>query len=153
MSGETGDKCTGLRIRPAQPADYRRIVEVWTAAGLSTRPGGRDAPQEFLRQLGQFPTTYLVGELNEKIVGVVFGTHDGRKGWINRLAVHPVHRRRGIASALVEACDEAVRACGIDIVAALIEPENSASLALFKALGYVDDAPVVYVRKLGRADI
>ena len=34
-------------------------------------------------------SVFLAAELEGQIVGVVLGTHDGRKGWINRLAVTP----------------------------------------------------------------
>ena len=36
-----------------------------------------------------------VAEAGGELVGVVLGTHDGRKGWINRLAVAPAYQRRG----------------------------------------------------------
>ncbi len=115
---------------------------------MSIEPQGREGKSAFLQQLDQFPDFYLVATVGERIVGVVLGTHDGRKGWINRLAVHPDDQRRGIASALVSACDKAIRARGISIVAALVESDNAASAALFEALGYREDVPVRYFRKL-----
>lgn len=154
-----------VRIRPATPDDYDQIAAVWHAAGLSVRPTGRDTKDQYFRQLEQFPTTFLVaveasGEpdggptsAEGHIVGVVLGTHDGRKGWINRLAVHPDQQRQGLAVGLIAACDAAIRACGIGIVAALVEPENESSLRVFRRAGYVDDAPVIYLRKLDHPDI
>ena len=116
-------------------------------AGLSVRVGGRDAEPAVLGQLEQWPETYLVAEADGRIVGAVFGTHDGRKGWINRLAVHPEYRRRGVASRLVTACEQALHAQGIDIVAALIEGENAASMATFTGGGYEEFGPIRYFRK------
>ena len=86
------------------------------------------------------------------IIGIVLGSHDGRKGWINRLAVVPEHRRRGIAAALVRACERALDAHGIEIVAALVEPSSRESAALFEELGYREDVPVRYFRRLSRPD-
>lgn len=140
---------TLFTIRPATADDYERIVSLWTLNGMNPEIQGRESKSAFLQQLEQFPDLYLVATVGERIVGVVLGTHDGRKGWINRLAVHPDHQRRGIAAALVTACDTAIRARGIGIVAALVEADNAASAALFKALGYRDDVPVRYFRKLG----
>jgi ribosomal protein S18 acetylase RimI-like enzyme len=142
-----------IRIQPARPADYPRLTALWTAAGLSYRPAGRDSKQAFEQRLRLFPDLFLLAINDDQLVGSVFGTHDGRKGWINRLAIEPNYRRRGVGSALVTACDHALRRLGIEIVAALIEPENEASLALFAKLGYLPDAPVVYVRKLSRPGI
>jgi ribosomal protein S18 acetylase RimI-like enzyme len=142
-----------LPIRAATPADYDAIVEVWVAAGLSVRLEGRERREAFLDQLTQFPDLYLVATDGPRIVGVIFGSHDHRKGWINRLAVHPEYRRRGLGLALATACDRAIRSHGIEIVAALIEPRNTASCALAERLGYRADIEVRYYRKLGRPDI
>ncbi len=139
-------------IRGVEPDDYDAVLALWSAAGLPIRARGRESRAAFERQIEQFGDLYLAATDGDRIVGVVLGTHDGRKGWINRLAVLPEYRRRGIAAALVTACDTAIRAEGIEIIAALIEPENVASIALFERLGYRADVPVVYYRKLSRPD-
>ena len=142
-----------ITIRPIRADDYAEIVSVWHAAGLSTRPAGRDAEGAFRRQLPHFESTYLVAEDTGRIVGVVLGTHDQRKGWINRLAVHPDYRRQGIARRLIAACEEALHAQGIEIVVALVESDNVTSAAAFRAIGYSDDIPVRYFRKLRRPGV
>ena len=140
-------------VRPAKPEDYDRIAELWRAAGLRVSTEGRESAAAFRAQLAHFPDTYLVATMDPAnriagaIIGVVLGSHDHRKGWINRLAVHPDHRRKGVAAALVSACDAAIRAHGIRIVSMLIDVGNPASLALFEKLGYVADVPVHYLRK------
>jgi ribosomal protein S18 acetylase RimI-like enzyme len=134
-------------IRPMKRNDYAAVRAVWERAGLSVRVGGRDAEPAVRKQLGQWPDTYLVAEADGRIVGVTFGTHDGRKGWINRLAVHPDYRRRGVAGRLVAACEQALHAQGIDIIAALIEGENAASVATVTAAGYEEYGPIRYFRK------
>ncbi|MFQ5590413.1 MAG: GNAT family N-acetyltransferase [Phycisphaerae bacterium] len=137
-----------LPIRCAAIDDYDEIVSVWTAAQLSYRPGYRDSETGFRRQLTMFPNLYLVATDGPRVVGVVFGSHDGRKGWINRLAVLPEYRRRGIAAALTVACEKAILAEGIEIIAALVEADNASSCSLFEKLGYQSDVPVRYFRKL-----
>lgn len=152
MAVGTEQHDAGACIRCAQPEDYDRIIEVWSASGLSVRSEGRESREAFCRQLAQFPDLYLVSTDGSRIVGVVLGSHDHRKGWINRLAVLPEYRRRGIAAALLVACDEAIRRHGIEIVAALIESGNDVSTAVFEELGYKADVPVHYYRKLNRPD-
>ena len=92
-------KGTSPSIRRAKPEDYGEIVEVWRASGLSVRLQGRESEEAFRLQLDQFPDLYLLAIDGGRIVGVVLGSHDHRKGWINRLAVLPEYRRRGMASA------------------------------------------------------
>lgn len=147
-----------MHIRPANPEDYVPIAELWRAVGLHVSPDGRDSATAFRAQLAHFADMYLVATNHSAdgpagaIIGVVLGTHDHRKGWINRLAVHPDHRRKGVAAALVSACDAAIRAHGIRIVSTLIDVGNPASLELFEKLGYVADVPVHYLRKRSDPD-
>ncbi len=140
-------------IRPMQPADFAAVRAVWQAAGLDTRPFGRDSAADVMAQLKKWPDTYLVAECEGRIVGVVFGTHDGRKGWINRLAVHPDCQRRGVARRLMATCERALHAQGIEIVAALIEGDHPASEATFRDAGYEEFGPIKYFRKRWRPDI
>lgn len=147
------DDSNAVTLRPARADDYDEILRVWRASGLTISPTGRESPEAFHHQLAMFPDLFIVAVNEGRIVGTVLGTHDHRKGWINRLAVLPELRRHGLASMLTEACDAAIRAHGIEIVAALVEPENAASLALFGHLGYEADVPVVYLRKRSRPDI
>lgn len=135
-------------IRPARPEDYAAIAEVWKAAGLPGDWATRDGEASFHRQLGRFPASYLVATEGDRVIGVVLGTHDERKGWINRLAVLPAYQGRGVATALVRACEAAIRAEDIHIVAALVEPENGSSGRVFEKLGYRTDVEVRYFRKL-----
>ncbi len=142
-----------LTIRGIVPADYDAIVQLWRDSDLSVRLRGRDAREPFLQQLRHFPTTYLLAELDGVIVGTVLGTHDGRKGWINRLAVHPDRRRRGIAQQLISSCEKALARQGIEIFAALTETDNEVSTRVLERAGYVRDVPVHYLRKRLRDDI
>lgn len=142
-----------VTIRPARIEDYDAIVHVWNQAGSEVSTQGRESRDAFCKQLLVFPDLYLVAADNETVIGVVFGTHDHRKGWINRLAVLPDYQRRGIARKLAEVCDEAIRSEGIEIVAALIEPDNHASIALFEKIGYCADVPARYFRKRSHPDV
>lgn len=89
---------------------------------------------------------YLGAFDTDRLVGTVLGTHDTRKGWINRLAVHPKCRRSGIASRLVRMAERELRKQGIQMFAALLEPGNAESEAVFRSLGY-DILPIRYARR------
>jgi ribosomal protein S18 acetylase RimI-like enzyme len=142
-----------MAIRPARAEDYISVATVWDAAGLTADRATRDGQPAFLRQLARFPASYLVATDGDRVIGVVLGTHDERKGWINRLAVIPAYQGRGVATALVRACDAAIRAEGIHIVAALVEPGNPSSSRVFQKLGYRTDVEVQYFRKVDRPDV
>ena len=130
------------RIRELQLDDYDALLELWHASGLhSLRPCGRDSRAALARQLASGVQTILGLEVDAQLIGAVVATHDSRKGWINRLTVHPSHRRRGYASQLIAAAERTLREQGIDVIAVLIESDNDPSLALFLRAGYVEGNP------------
>jgi len=126
-----------MQIRDMRPDDYDALVALWTDAGLSFRPNGRDGRGRVLRELAGPCSIFLVAVAEGRMVAAVLGTHDGRKGWINRLAVHPAHRRQGIARALVDEVERRLDVLGIEIVTCLVEGWNADSMRLFDSLGFV----------------
>ena len=123
-------------VRRFRPEDYDGIVSLWADAGLGARLQGRDSAEKISQQVGNGNVALLVAELNGRIVGTVLGTHDGRKGWINRLAVHPEFRRKSIAARLVAEAERWLEESGLEIIACLIDGDNTTSIELFQKLGY-----------------
>jgi ribosomal protein S18 acetylase RimI-like enzyme len=129
-----------------RPSDYDAILDLFGVCGLEPRTRGRESRKAVAYQLRVRGNIYLGAFDGARLVGVVMGTHDTRKGWINRLAVHPDYRRRGLASRLVRGAEKGLQARGMRMFAALIEPGNDASEATFRRLGY-DILPILYARK------
>ena len=125
-----------IHIRTLRLSDYEAMLDLFRVCGLGPRSKGRDSRGATARQLRSKRNLYLGAFDGNRLVGTVLGTHDTRKGWINRLAVDPTYRRRGIASRLVRACDRDLRTQGIEMFAALIEADNPVAEAVFRALGY-----------------
>lgn len=133
-------------------SDYPDILDLWQRAGLPVRGEGRDAPDEFARQMASAAQRVIGIRADDRLVAVVVLTHDGRKGWINRLAVAPDQRRQGLARRLVAEAERwFTQDLGLEVWAALIAHHNTASLALFDALAY-EQPDVVYVSKRTRAE-
>lgn len=137
-----------MKFRTLSLEDYDAMIELWKAAGLPYKPKGRDSREAVAYQMRNNPD-FFVGafDANGKLVGVVVLSCDGRKGWINRLAVHPEYRRRGIAKALVAKGEKILRKRGMRIICALIEDHNEASKQLFRECGYVEHRDIVYFSK------
>ena len=133
-------------IREFTVDDYEQVTALWTEAGINYRPNGRESRSHLAKELQGGQAIFLVAEADKKVVGVVLGTHDGRKGWINRLAVAKDFRRQNIASKLVTTLELQMKALGLDITAGLIEPENAVSKSFFNKMGYTK-LPVEYFSK------
>ena len=138
-----------ILIRPFRMGDYDRVMELWTLGGLPLKPQGRDSRESLGRQTTLPNILFLVAEEGEggPVIGTVFATHDGRKGWINRLAVDERLRRRGIAVRLVQAAEDWLGSQGLEILACLIEADNAVSMAFFERLGYKKHPEIIYFAK------
>lgn len=132
---------------------YDEIMALWQRAGLHIRPAGRDSVAAFARQMATGVQTPIGLRAGEQLVAVVLATHDSRKGWINRLAVDPDYRRRGLATRLIALCQAHFQAQGIDIWTALIEEWNQPSLALFASAGYTLAQDITYASRRSHAEV
>jgi ribosomal protein S18 acetylase RimI-like enzyme len=138
---------TRFDIRPLREDELDEMTSVWTDAGLPYRSTGRDSLDELRVQLKRDPDLFLGAFDGRRMIGAVIATDDGRKGWINRLAVLPSHRRMGVGEALVKVCEEALRKRGRGVVSILIEGRNAASEGLFLKSGYRDESYIRYYVK------
>jgi ribosomal protein S18 acetylase RimI-like enzyme len=143
----------GWQIVTLTADDYAAVVQLWKQAGLPIRSQGRDSYEQVTRQLAGGTQTILGLRSNNGLVGVVLITHDGRKGWINRLAVHPNYRRQGLGLLLIGEAERVLHDQGIQIIAALIEDWNKPSQALFEKAGYSFHNDIHYVTKRDRYDV
>lgn len=92
--------------------DYDGALSLWMELeGVRLRDA--DSPEGIARYLDRNPRLSLVAEVDGVIVGTIMAGHDGKRGYIQHLAVSQSQRRVGIASALVERCLAALARVGI----------------------------------------
>ncbi len=140
-------------IKKLKIEDYPKIQALWEVAGLSWRPEGRDHLGRIRIQMEK-ENIFILGEIeDDDLLGVIMVSHDGRKGWINRLAVHPKHRYKGIAQKLLQVAEDRLfQTEGIEVISALIFDDNKPSLSLFEKVGYDSWDNVRYYSKRKRPD-
>lgn len=134
-------------IRSLVREDYDDLVTLWEESGLSYRPMGRDSKELLQKQIEENPDLYLGAFIDDKLIGCVLATFDGRKGWINRLAVSPGYRRLGIGQQLIDAAEKALKKRGSSVIGVLIFDTNTPSLSLFEKMGYSIHNDIRYVSK------
>lgn len=141
-----------MEIRSLSGAEYDAMIDLWKKAGLPFKAQGRDSREHMSKELRQNSDLVLGAYEEGELIGVIIGTDDGRKGWINRLAVLPGYRRQGVAVALISACEKALRKRGRRIICTLVE-DNPESLELFKKAGYIKHNDIFYLSKREDEDV
>lgn len=133
-----------IQVRRLTMNDYDEMVHLWRNSGLPFRHRGRDSREAIAVQMKADPDFFIGAFEGSHFVGAVIASCDGRKGWINRLAVGPEHRRRGIAKALIAEAEKALEERGIRVFSVLIKDSNESSKSLFRNAGYEELEDIRY---------
>jgi phosphinothricin acetyltransferase len=149
-------------VRPATPADLPAILAIYNDAVVNTTAIWNDSVVDIDNRIAWFEARaragypVLVAELEGAVAGYgSFGDFRPFDGYRHSVE-HSVYvaaeaRRRGIASALLVALVERARALGKHVMIAGIAADNSASLRLHAAHGFVETGRMPEVgTKFGR---
>jgi ribosomal protein S18 acetylase RimI-like enzyme len=121
-------------LRTAAAADLDAVLALWRRAGAS--PSSTESLDDLRRLLARDPEALLVAEADGDVVGSLVVGWDGWRGGFYRLAVDPAERRRGLATALVRAGEERLRALGANRLHAIVETEEAGAMAFWAAAGF-----------------
>lgn len=142
-----------LEITSYKPGDYDLLTRIWEKAGLPYKGNGRDSRENIEKEVKLDCNQFLFAVKEGETIGSILVTHDGRKGWINRVAVLPEFRKKGIAKLLVDAGEKWLIEQGIGIFACQIEEYNTGSFEAFQKMGYVPFEGIHYLTKRIHPDI
>jgi ribosomal protein S18 acetylase RimI-like enzyme len=121
-------------IRPATMTELDAVVDLWDRAGGPTRHRGRRAEAEAL--LRRDPHALLVAVHGGRVMGSIIVGWDGWRCHLYRLAVDAAARRRGVATALVDAAARHAASLGAPRVDAMVDRENPAAHAFWAQAGF-----------------
>ena len=136
-----------MTIRKLTIKDYPELIKLWERARLPIKPRGRDSRTHVAKEMRDNPDFFIGAFDRGLLIGAVIASHDGRKGWLNRIAVDPDYRGRGIAQALTASGEKTLRRHGIKIFGLLIHSYNKASLSLAQKMGYLPHQDILYLSK------
>ena len=83
--------------------DYDEVRALWLESeGIDL--SGADSRKSIARFLERNPGLSFVARVDGQLVGAVLCGHDGRRGYLDHLAVRTSHRRQGIGRLLASRC-------------------------------------------------
>jgi N-acetylglutamate synthase len=133
-----------VEVLPFQPQDYEQVMALWQATeGITLREA--DSREAILAYVARNPGLSFVARNGDVLAGAVLAGTDGRRGYLQHLAVAPSYRGRGVGRALAERVIAALSAAGIAKCHLMVRQENERAKAFWEHLGWMvrDDIAVM----------
>jgi len=112
--------------------DYDQIIKIWQEAGINI--GSSDTEDEIEKMLNRNPNLFLVGRVHEKIIAVVLGGFDGRRGYVHHLAVDPAYQNKGYGKMLMDELMLRFKQMKVHKIHLFIEKYNRSVINFYKKL-------------------
>ena len=135
----------GVRVRGYRNDDHDQVAALWQAVGFHLRAS--DSSAALLRKAMRDPGLLLVAELDGRVVGTALGTWDGRRAFLNRVAVSPTHQRKGVGRRLLAEMKKRLIALGADRIGLLTGADHPEAIRFYESQGYAVSHDALYLRK------
>jgi ribosomal protein S18 acetylase RimI-like enzyme len=137
-----------MQIRPYQPEDQAQVIVLWQACGL-TRPW--NDPATDIDFCVNSPTaSLLVGCESPQgaIVASAMVGHDGHRGWVYYMAVHPSQQGSGLGARLMKEAEAWLTERGVPKLQLMVRDSNAQARGFYERLGYKTEPVVTLSRWL-----
>jgi len=125
-----------VELREMEPADYDAVVALWSQTpGVILQPL-TDSREGIARLLERNPGLSVVALLERGIAGSLLASHDGRRGFLQHLAVAPPLRGHGVAKAMIGRCLDGLSRHQLGWVHLDVAVTNEAAGAFWEKAGW-----------------
>lgn len=133
-----------MTIRSMKISDYEQVYDLWMQIkGFAIRSvdDSREGVAVFLKRN---PKTSVVAVEDGRIVGAILCGHDGRRGCLYHVCVHPDYRLRGIGRQMVVFAMKRLKEEGINKVALIAFTSNDIGNAFWNEIGWTERGDLNY---------
>jgi len=113
---------------------YDDVYRIWSETGLTLTVS--DTKEQVQRSLEYSKDLFLVGLVDEKIVAVVLGAFDGRRGYVHHLAVDPEYQNKGYGRLMMEELHHRFKLKDVKKVHLFIEVDNVGVKEFYLKMGW-----------------
>lgn len=135
-----------MKIRIMTIEDFNSMYLLWQEAGLGLVDFKTEG--EYATQILKLnPSSNFVALEGRKIIGTIFGTFNGKRGWIYHLAVHPAFQKRGLGSLLLQKAEQALKKMGAKRALVGVDKPNLKAMKFYKKCGYTKVDGAIFLGK------
>ncbi|WP_419902232.1 GNAT family acetyltransferase [Kiloniella sp.] len=137
-----------MKIRHYLEQDKAGVINLWQED--EPNPSPWNDPALALRQKEEFqPGLLYIAEEGGEVVGTTMAGYDGHRGWIYGVVVSPAHRRKGIATSLLNFAEKELAKLGCNKLNLQVRDGNEGAVALYQSLGFAIEPRVSMGKRLG----
>ncbi|MCG9633352.1 GNAT family N-acetyltransferase [Vibrio sp. Isolate30] len=116
-------------------SDYQQVMNLWSETeGMRLREA--DSEENIGKYLERNPNLSFVAVQGEQIVGAILVGTDGRRGYIQHLAVSKACRGQGIGAKLISNAVDALSSIGIAKTHLFVINDNLNAQAFYENIGW-----------------
>jgi N-acetylglutamate synthase len=135
-----------VQYRTMELSDFDQVLTLWKASeGIGL--GMDDTLEGINRYLKRNPEMSFVAMNGDQLVGAALCGHDGRRGYLHHLAVHPNYRRKGTGKELAKMCLEALQRAGISKCNIFVYIDNLNAIRFWEETGWEQRKRLILMSK------
>ena len=116
---------------------YEKAINLWeTSEAVKVTIGDSKSSVDKYLQRNPGMSFVSIDKASGKIVGTVLAGHDGRRGYIYHLNVHPDHRNRNIGKTLIDLSMSALKSEGIKRCIIMVKANNEPAKDFWNRVGW-----------------
>ena len=123
------------RIREMDISDYPQVIKLWAGTEAMLLRDA-DSQQNIAKYLDRNPGLSFVALSDESIIGAILVGTDGRRGYIQHLAVNTHYRGQGIGAQLISNAINALEKQGIAKTHLFVANDNLNAQGFYEKLGW-----------------